>query len=100
MTHTYQTMTPIHRSLMLAARRRHKDIYPLPKFPTFPECFTAAYGKLYFWYNTSDNSTHLVHSEMAKENDSKCKLHNPCAPCLKDGKFNEDKICLTEPCMV
>jgi hypothetical protein len=27
---------------------------------SFSECFTAFQGKIYFWFNTSDDSTHVI----------------------------------------
>ncbi len=61
-------MSPVQVEMIKEARRRHKEIFPLTKKPSFPECFTEYNEVLFFWYNSNDNSTHLVHSDMIENN--------------------------------
>lgn len=38
----------------------HNDIYPCKSKSSLMDCFTEESGILYFWFNTIDNSTHLL----------------------------------------
>jgi hypothetical protein len=51
-------MGSLEDSLVRKALRRHKRIVPVGR--NGRSCFTRAMGRLYFWYNTADNSTHVV----------------------------------------
>ncbi len=42
------------------AFRKYKQIYPLPQKMSFYDCFTYYDNRLLFWFNTGDNSTHLM----------------------------------------
>ena len=89
-------MTTLEMSLIQKARKRHKDIYPVGTKPSFKDCFVESDGNLYLWYDTSDRSTHIVIEPLPHN----CILHNSCAPCVKGGKLNPGKVCLTEPCRI
>jgi hypothetical protein len=43
---------------------KHHTIYPCRQKKTFQECFTISGGRLLFWYNTEDHSTHIMIDEV------------------------------------
>ena len=53
-------MTDVERSLIRKATEIHATIYPCPPQKDFAHCFTRDNGKVYFWFNTHDKSTHVV----------------------------------------
>lgn len=58
--------TPQQTSMMIQAICRHGlDITPCAG-RKFYECFTTTRGRLYFWFNTRDGSTHTVDAEVEK----------------------------------
>ncbi len=38
----------------------YSEIYPCVGRESFDECFTVYDGKLHFWFNTADRTTHLL----------------------------------------
>jgi hypothetical protein len=53
-------MTDLEKALMSKASEMHKKIYPCSSMRQFEQCFTRDRGKVCFWYNTEDQSTHLL----------------------------------------
>jgi|GEM_PF-1625592 hypothetical protein len=53
-------MTDLETKLMKRAAAIHDRIFPCASQHGFDQCFTREEGKLYFWYNTGDDSTHLL----------------------------------------
>ena len=49
------------------ALKRFKKIYPCIGHNNFNKCFTYYKGKLFFWFNTEDKSTHILHTEINGE---------------------------------
>ena len=48
------------KKLIKKAVNRYKKIFPCGGRKTFTECFTKANdNKLYFWFDTEDQSTHV-----------------------------------------
>ena len=47
-------------SMILKATEKHSMIYPCSNKADFDECFTHESDRLIFWYNTEDNSTHVL----------------------------------------
>lgn len=42
------------------AIRKHKQIFPCGGRRELSDCFTIEGQQIFFWYNTSDRSTHLI----------------------------------------
>lgn len=55
-------MIPLH--LIDKAIDKHGTIYPCANMVYLTDCFTNYDGKWIFWYNTEDNSTHVVTEEV------------------------------------
>jgi hypothetical protein len=49
----------LKQKMMTIAQNRYGTISPCTN-RTMDECFTIENGELYFWFNSSDNSTHVV----------------------------------------
>ena len=58
-------MNEIKRKMIETAWRKHRTIYPCGTRRSFDECFTKEQNDLIFWYNTEDQSTHLLVQELA-----------------------------------
>jgi hypothetical protein len=59
---TLQTVDELTRYLMIAeARKKHGDgITPCTSKSSLHDCFTVENGRVIFWYNTPDGSTHTI----------------------------------------
>jgi hypothetical protein len=53
-------MGTLKERLILKALRRHPRIFPCETRESFARSFTRQSGRMVFWYNTEDNSTHIV----------------------------------------
>jgi hypothetical protein len=53
-------MRDLENDLIIQATRRHKKIFPCADKQEFSDCFTRCGNKVLFWYNTEDNSTHVM----------------------------------------
>ena len=53
-------MTDLEQSLIRKASEMHVNIYPCTQRADFEHCFTRDSERVYFWFNTEDNSTHIV----------------------------------------
>lgn len=47
------------------ALQQHSIIFPCGDRNDFTECFTQCNDHLVFWYNTADNSTHVMMRKIA-----------------------------------
>jgi len=54
-----------HERLIQKAIEKHERIRPCADKSEFRECFSVFGNKLIFWYNTEDDSTHVLMEEMA-----------------------------------
>ena len=52
------------RELIYRALSEYKTIFPCGKNETLDECFTQEGNLLLFWFNTDDDSTHLLADEI------------------------------------
>lgn len=50
--------------LVQKARKRFKQIYPCRAYNSFRESFTVNKDRIIFWFNTEDNSTHALASNI------------------------------------
>jgi len=53
-------MTELEEQLIKKACERHKKIFPCRHRSGFEHCFTRDNEKVYFWFNTEDQSTHVI----------------------------------------
>ncbi len=53
-------MNTLKEKLIKLAQDTYKEILPCPSKGTFKESFTVENNKVYFWFNTADNSTHVM----------------------------------------
>ena len=51
-------------TMIRQAFRRHEIIYPCASKTTLSECFTLDKERLVFWFNTPDNSTHVMMADV------------------------------------
>jgi hypothetical protein len=60
-------MTTLEAKLMDQATAIHDKIFPCSATKEFEQCFTRDEGKLCFWYNTRDQSTHMVVADLGQQ---------------------------------
>ena len=58
------TMDDLKKIMIKKAKDRYKKIHPYGRRRKLAECFTMEQDKLCFWFNTEDDSTHVVHTRM------------------------------------
>jgi hypothetical protein len=52
-------MSRRHKRLIVKAHKRFGRVFPCRQCSRLLECFTRERGRLIFWYNTADGSTHV-----------------------------------------
>ena len=60
-------MNRIKQHLIKKARDTHKHIFPCMGKASLAECFTSHEDKLLFWFNTVDQSTHMIIAELVSK---------------------------------
>ena len=60
-------MSEVKLELLQKAIETHEKIYPCGGSLSLNDCFTTAGNKLYFWFNTEDDSTHIIFHTLQKE---------------------------------
>ena len=53
-------MNELKNTMISKAVEKYTDIYPLVTKHDFGECFTTEGNLLVFWFNTADESTHVL----------------------------------------
>ena len=53
-------MNEIEQTLIKRARKQFKHIYPCSSKKGLKECFTVEDNQLILWFNTEDDSTHII----------------------------------------
>ncbi len=61
-------MNEMKMQMIFKARETFKTIYPCGNKTSFTDCFTTMGNNLVFWFNTEDNSTHLLTFPITEEN--------------------------------
>lgn len=61
-------MGDVQMELIQMAIDRHEKIFPCGNASFLGECFTTTDDKLLFWYNTEDDSTHLMEQSLIRVN--------------------------------
>lgn len=59
-------MSQFKKDLIRKAQNRYKKIFPCGANKEFSECFTEFKNELILWFNTEDNSTHVVKTIMKR----------------------------------
>jgi hypothetical protein len=59
-------MNEMKYDILLRAIDRYERIYPCSDRNDFNECFTVEDGRLLFWFNTEDQSTHVMSARMER----------------------------------
>ena len=57
-------MSELKMRLIDLASKRHKKIFPCSHKEFLMDCFTQHENQIFFWYNTEDQSTHIVAAEV------------------------------------
>lgn len=52
------------KRMIRQAIKSHKKIYPCADRQSLQECFTNEGKHIYFWFNTEDQSTHVLYEEL------------------------------------
>jgi hypothetical protein len=65
-------MNEIKEQLVLHARNKYLKIYPCGKGKKLEDCFTIEKDRVYFWFNTVDESTHLAVSSNSSGTQIEC----------------------------
>lgn len=50
----------LKKRMITEAQNQHREIYPCGGFGSLSDCFTVEAGRVLFWFNTKDNSTHAI----------------------------------------
>jgi hypothetical protein len=58
-------MNELKKQMIAQAQSRHRCIFPCYSCSSLEDSFTVENGKVIFWYNTEDHSTHLVVANLA-----------------------------------
>jgi hypothetical protein len=53
-------MESVEKKMIKKARATYKKIFPCPHRGRLEECITRDATHIYFWFNTEDQSTHLM----------------------------------------
>ncbi len=57
-------MSELQKKLFERAKERYHHIYPCSDRSEWHECFTVYGGMTLFWFNTEDESTHILFEEV------------------------------------
>jgi len=68
-------MGKLEESLIAKAIRKHKNILPC-RGKSFDASFTEERGRLLFWFNTRDKSTHVVSARILHGKPGRIKARN------------------------
>lgn len=60
-------MSKREMKLIKKARDKYKKIFPCEGKDSLSECFTTHDNKIFFWFNTEDQSTHLIATDNTKK---------------------------------
>ncbi|MBN1129523.1 MAG: hypothetical protein JXA71_11080 [Chitinispirillaceae bacterium] len=58
-------MNEMKQTLINQAKREFKQIYPCSTKKKLRECFTVEGNQMIFWFNTEDETTHILMRELA-----------------------------------
>jgi len=61
-------MDDIQLRLIEKAIAKYKKIFPCGGTIQLEDCFTIDENKLFFWFNTEDNNTHVIEEKLTEKN--------------------------------
>lgn len=53
-------MNKLERKMINLATEKHEKIFPCAHKQRLSDCFTRYEDQVFFWYNTEDQSTHVI----------------------------------------
>lgn len=53
-------MNEIQQKMISQARRQYQQIFPCATKNSLRECFTVEGKRVFFWFNTADETTHVL----------------------------------------
>jgi hypothetical protein len=59
-------MGELERKLIQQALKKHQKIFPCSRKGGFKSSFTHEKGRVLFWYNTNDQSTHVISAKAVR----------------------------------
>jgi hypothetical protein len=65
-------MNELEAKLLRQANAIHDKIFPCASRKEFKYCFTRENDQLFFWYNTEDQSTHVIAADMRQYEEKMC----------------------------
>ncbi|NLG16755.1 MAG: hypothetical protein GX556_05425 [Fibrobacter sp.] len=65
-------MNELKLRLIKEASQRHNKIFPCSHKEHLSDCFTWQDNLIFFWYNTEDQSTHVIIDEVNRVVESTC----------------------------
>lgn len=58
-------MSELQKQMISQARRQYHQIFPCATKGSLRECFTVEENRILFWFNTADETTHVLAEELA-----------------------------------
>jgi hypothetical protein len=58
-------MNDLKRKMIIQARNQYQQIYPCSSKKNLGDCFTVEEDRILFWFNTPDETTHVLTQELA-----------------------------------
>jgi hypothetical protein len=58
-------MNELKQKMILRAKKQYKQIHPCTSKKSFRDCFTVEKDRMIFWFNTADETTHILMQELA-----------------------------------
>lgn len=58
-------MNEIKQNLINRAKKQYKTIYPCSTKKKLRDCFTVEENQMIFWFNTEDDTTHILTHDVA-----------------------------------
>lgn len=57
-------MNKIKKKMIAEAKKKYRRIFPCSTRDNINECFTVESGRVIFWFNTEDYTTHMLTKEL------------------------------------
>jgi hypothetical protein len=58
-------MNELKKKMIRKAKQQYDQIYPCSAKKTLRDCFTVEEDQILFWFNTTDESTHVLSQDLA-----------------------------------
>ena len=57
-------MNLLKEKLLTKAKDQYREIYPCSDLEDLSQCFTVIDNTVFFWFNTKDQSTHVLSADI------------------------------------